>query len=446
MMSTGFPGYARSAWNRMGAVTLVGLLGVGCAADGRSDKGGGGASGGAGGGRAGNGGGGAGGGGAGGGGAGSGGSGGSEFRDGGSQTGGGDGGGSGGRSGAGGSAGSSGVDASAFTPDGKTCGEQTTPLAVSPRTPDVIIVFDDSSSMNQSFEGGTRYTTERDLLKPLVSQYERQIRWGFEKYPVKQGITMGCCAGAVCVSPGLNQAMAVNTAIDRNSAACNDVVQGVCPSGCVKACPNCGESCFIGTPTAPALRNANDFYANLKDGIAERYVLLSTDGEPNCVDPALSTDACQQSVAQVMALAKNGVKTIVLGISNEVANSQCLDALAQAGGAPRPGGPPFYYPANSKALLEMYLREIIGGIAKPTCFIDLTSSPPDPTKVAVFFDMKQVPYDPTRMNGWDYDPPGSAMRIRLFGSACTQVESFQVKELGVVFGCPPCGGTVSCEN
>lgn len=311
---------------------------------------------------------------------------------------------------------------------GPTCGEMTSPIPHEPRTPDVIIAFDRSGSMDIAFGSGTRYTTERDILKPLVVKYEDLIRWGYEEFPIK--VTdpgkpacpagMSCCGDKVSVPPAFKNAVAVNARIETARMGYD-----------------------LATPTASGLKNVKDFYAGFTDGIKDRYVLLSTDGVPNCSGAGkVSGDACGDAVSEVSALLAMGVKTIVLAVSEEVAMAPCMEMLAAAGGAPRPGGPPSYYPSTTPDELKKALGDLVGGLAKPSCVIDLTKTPPDPKKVAVFADGVQVPWDPGHADGWDYDPPPNT--IRVFGSWCTKVETFMVKELSVRFGCPPCGATVSC--
>jgi hypothetical protein len=297
--------------------------------------------------------------------------------------------------------------------DGPVCGRQTTPLEFTPVVPDVLIVFDKSGSMSQRFGTGTRLTTERDLLAPLVTEYQDRVRWGFQEFPLNTAAMacpagMSCCAGPVAVGIAPMNGMAVANAIS----------------------PRLGSESRINTPTPHALKLAREYYAGLNDGISERYVLLSTDGEPNCPS---SPPACDASEQEVKGLLAAGVKTFVLGVSEEVGASQCLDRLARAGGAPRKMGPPFYFPAKDPALLKEYLNEIIGQIAKPSCRLRLNAAPPDPKNVALYFDGVEVPRDPNHMNGWDYD---GTMQIVLYGSPCSRVEAAMVKNIQILFGCP----------
>ncbi len=350
-------------------------------------------------------------------------------------------GGGGAGSGGGGGAGGSGSGPDAGSPSDasglfevptKTCGEQTTPLPYATKTPDVIIAFDRSSSMRDDFGGmGTRYTVERDILVPLVTMYEFLIRWGYEEFPIKGTCPGGlkCCGDAVSVDPAFMNAAAVNAKI--NTAL---------------------EGSAIQTATPLALKYIREFYAGFKDGIKDRYVLLSTDGEPNCslageqaglmCVAGTCTGPCYEAENEIKMMAGMGIKTIVLGLAT--GNSNCLNMLAMAGGAVRPGGPPHFYPAGDPGSLRMHLEAIVGGIARPSCIIDLNSPPPNPDLVAVFLDGGQVPRDPTKMNGWEYSSP-SMKQITVYGSYCRKVESFAVRQIGVQYGCPPCGGTVSCD-
>ncbi len=337
---------------------------------------------------------------------------------------------------------------------GQVCGMQTTEIPYTPSTPDVIIAFDDSKSMTASFGGGTRYTTVRDLLKPLIMRHQDRVHWGFERFPSTTGTCMrnggamgGCCAESVCIGPKPMNAGAVNAAIDRNGPQC-DAGPGpppapACMPGGMMGCPG-QMATGGGTPTAVALWTVRDFYANLNDGIKDRYVLLSTDGNPNCnLNSTGGATSCDDTVSEITKLAAMGVKTVVLGVSEEVRDSACLERMAIAGQARKPAPGPAFYPAADRAALEMFLDQIISGFAKPACKIDLTAPPTDTSRVAVFFNNKQVPWDPMHVNGWDFEA-GSNTRIIIYGSYCTEVETFKVMAIDVRFGCPPCGGTVSC--
>ncbi len=321
---------------------------------------------------------------------------------------------------------------------GMTCGDQTMPLPFEPTTPDVLIVFDRSGSMNGKFGTGTRYTVEAMVLKEVVAAYETRVRFGFSQFPSKGGVcpagyAMSCCADRPSVEVGFGNAAAISKAID-------------------DAGPVNGN-----TPTSEALRFAREYYENLVDGIRARYVLLSTDGQPTCDIMGASSNppfgggmttwkGCDDAKAEAAKLAAMGVKVIALGVAiNETMGGffkplDCLEDIAQMGGAPQPGAPPSYYDAKDPVTLRSALDSILGGVTKPSCLIELTAPPPDPTKVAVFFDKRQIPWDPTHVNGWDFEP-GTTDKIRIYGASCAEIEGFRVMTVDIVFGCKPCSGT-----
>jgi hypothetical protein len=191
-----------------------------------------------------------------------------------------------------------------------------------------------------------------------------------------------------------------------------------------------GSESRVQTPTADALAVALAYYKTVNDGIMDRFVLLSTDGEPNTCTGSGDCPATDTAVKNLLAA---GIKTFVLGVSEEVASSACLDQLAVSGGAPRATAPHFY-PGSDPMALDAYLNEIITGIAKPSCVIDLNDAPPDPKLVALFIDGREIARDTTHVDGWDYSGP---KQITFYGAACMTLQSGTATSLNVRFGCPP---------
>ena len=106
-----------------------------------------------------------------------------------------------------------------------------------------------------------------------------------------------------------------------------------------------------GTPTRYAIQKA---VAHLKATPTNtpRYILLATDGEPNCadgmtnalVDPDGAVDAIRMAAAE-------GFKTFVIGIATQFGDANMtLNRMAEAGGEPRMGDPR-YYPVASRTEL-----------------------------------------------------------------------------------------------
>ncbi len=132
------------------------------------------------------------------------------------------------------------------------------------------------------------------------------------------------------------------------------------------------------------------YYQSIPTNPNGRFVLLATDGQPNCGDPNdSSVPTVTQSIAAIGALAGAGVKTFVLGFGDAVVSDPTtLQAMAQAG---QTG---MYYAATSPAQLDAALDAIAGQISVPPCTIGLVTTPDDPAKLGVFFDGTAVPRSP----------------------------------------------------
>ena len=302
-----------------------------------------------------------------------------------------------------------------------TCENQVNPLDYAPKIPDVLIAFDRSGSMYSDFGSGTRYSVEVDILKRLVTDFQDRVRFGFEQFPKDTSVSScdpngpGCCADPVSLEPALANGGALHQALDR-----------------------AGTGSATQTPTGPALRACREFYeANSVEAAGERYVLLSTDGQPNCsaTNSGNGNLAADEAVKEIELLRQQGIKTIVLGVSED-SFGNALERMAVAGAAPRPGGNPSYYPASNPDELRRQLEAIIGTIAKPSCFIDLVNEPADRGLVSVQFDGVEIPRSPSHTDGWDYES-ASSRRLVVYGPACTKLESFGVKKIEVFFGCAP---------
>ncbi len=251
---------------------------------------------------------------------------------------------------------------------GKECVDQD-PVNLNASNVDVLILLDASDSMGIAFGAGTRSSVLADVLSNLVDAYQQWIRFGFAQFPGADAqcpgqMVTGCCAGppSVGIAPG-------------NGTAVEQAIGNLLPLA--------GN-----TPTALALQRAHAYYAGLNDGVAARYVLLATDGLPSCtLAGALSSsqsadadaggpNACQDAVAQVQALANDGIDVLVLAVGAELTDDpegppDCLDQMAQAGGRPQSLTGPGYYSAASPETLLDTVEQIFGGVEQTSCSFEL---------------------------------------------------------------------------
>jgi hypothetical protein len=296
-----------------------------------------------------------------------------------------------------------------------------TPLLFHSQAPDVIVALDRSGSTARRFGAATRLQTEVAILRDLARRFEARLRWGYLEFPMNT-FARSCPGGGVCCADRVSVEPALNNfaAFDRALAGCGGA--GIC------------NEARVNTPTADALRNAREFYGALNDGIKERYVLLATDGEPNC--GALS-DPCGGAEEEARRLLAAGVKTIVLGVAEDAASNACLARLALVGGAPRPGGPPHVYLGTDPDQLRGQLDQITTTLATPSCRLYLQDRPADPGRVAIFFDRAEVSRDAAHADGWDWEgAPGA--QVAFFGAACARLQRMQVARIDVRAACAPC--------
>ena len=295
-----------------------------------------------------------------------------------------------------------------------------------PRPADVLILFDRSGSMETASGSGTRYQAVAGLLSDLVRNYAPYVHFGYQEMPGRQGcesqLIAGCCASPPSIGVAENNAQAVAAAL-------------------TAAAPMDGN-----TPTAASLRAVLAYYETLDDGIDNRFVLLATDGAPNCTlagalsngDASSATSvACTDALLEVSALVSLGVRVIVLGVGEGLADdasggNACLDALAHAGGAAASPGSPGFYSANDPQQLQLAIEQIFGGVTRPSCLLRLYSSVEN---LAVYLDGQEIPSTLVG-DGWhldtSLDPPG----VRITGVYCDMIESFQVSLVEVRYKCP----------
>jgi len=333
------------------------------------------------------------------------------------------GGGGGGRPGDGGS-----IDP---TMDALNCGVQDFPLQRLP--PDLLIVLDQSGSMSDAppAGGGSKWTQVTAAINQTVMMSQADIKWGIEFFPTDGG----CGVAGVAVPVAAMNYGPVSSAIAARS-----------PGG--------------STPTRDAIHHGAAYLAGVPDQ-NPKYMLLATDGEPNCGSTScpppgimmggLCCVSCGMGCTQctggsggpdnagaeqaVTDAANMGIRTFVIGVATDAAADGVLNQMAQNGLEPRVGGPPYYYQAGSQAQLVQVINMISGSIV--SCTFPLTMRPPYPDRVTVTVDGMQVPRDTSHMNGWDFGP--GDMSIDFYGMWCNRLQTGGAMNVHAIFGCPPIG-------
>jgi len=316
--------------------------------------------------------------------------------------------------------------------------------------PNLYFLLDRSGSMGVTPAGSsrTKYEMARRVIGDLLKAIGHRVRYGAAIFPES---TSGECGPGRKVIPLTLGA----------PPSCTGETDPKLPRllGSFGSFPPGGT-----TPTSAALE---DLVPELEGFDGKTYLVLVTDGAPNCnveascgpeqctlniehatlgqtectgnlncCDPDLFGDDAggncvdlDASVRQVERLAERGIPTFVVGMPGAEPYAALLDALANAGGTARSGTGAAYYAVTDQDDLEEALYAIGTGIAI-SCSIDLDAPPDDPRHVNVYFDGELVPADPD--DGWSWDGDS---RIVVHGEACDTLKSGDVIDARVVFGC-----------
>jgi hypothetical protein len=290
--------------------------------------------------------------------------------------------------------------------------------------PDLLLVFDRSGSMLQDPMTGnncgnnvpaamcpSKWNQSRTAVNMAVAASQATIRWGLKLFSSGGGNnnTCGVAAGAE-VPIAINNAMAIQTALTNATAAGS-------------------------TPTTLAVTNGGNYLSTLTTP-NPRFLVLVTDGEPNCGAGGGQNSDATAAIAAVATQAARGYGTFVIGINNIAgaagnAAATTLTGMSTAGLHPR-AGTPNYYVVTDTAELVTALGAISTQVA--SCTFTLAMPPPDPSNVVVLGDGKMVPKDMVQTDsGWTY---GTGMtEVTLTGTYCQDVMNGVIQNVEVLFGC-----------
>ena len=219
------------------------------------------------------------------------------------------------------------------------------------------------------------------------------------------------------------------------------------------------------TPTSATLRALLPRLASLPRPI---YVMLATDGAPNCGTTPCSIDQCQYNIENlplgggrfcdssinccdpskikggdgwracldaeptrkaIADLVTAGISVFVLGEPGSEPYAAALDSFAIAGGTAQSSGKTRYYAVTDPASLQAALTTI-GGKVVDSCTVILDAPPDDPGVTNVLLDGELVPQDP--IDGWTWQDP---THLVVHGAACAKITAGEVSRVQVAVGC-----------
>lgn len=299
--------------------------------------------------------------------------------------------------------------------------ESTTPVMneIVGDPPDMLLVVDVSGSMCSPLVDAfppsmtSKLAIMKAALRDLVVAKDARINFGMMLFP----------AGGECGAGTVR-----NPIMPRNASAITATLSTLREGLFDCATMNTGA-----TPTHLSIDAARAYYGTIPPNPVGRYVLLATDGLPNCGPPLPdggTEETVDETVAAIQALHDAGIDTYVLGFGSGFSGDPAaLRRMAVAGGTGMP------YSATSAAALDAALDAIAAEILPASCTIALDGPARDPALFRVSFDGGPlIPRNPARTSGWDYD--AATNTITFYGAECTAVQSGAVDRVDVDFGCP----------
>ena len=280
--------------------------------------------------------------------------------------------------------------------DGSNC--PALDVLLTPQTPTMQIVVDQSGSMQEDFGGMTRWETVTQTLvggpMSVVGSLQSEIRFGVSLYT---GQDMSC--------PEIQEIGAQLDAQDEISAlfAANGPSQE--------------------TPTGEA-------FSIIAAGVdadpwpGDKFIVLATDGEPDtCAvpNPDPGTPEAQAArdavVDAVDAAYQAGIRTYVISVGDDVATTH-LQAVANAGAGVAAGEPDatFYQALDEQSLVDAF-EDIVAGVRECKLDLDMPLTTELAPSCTVTVNDQPVPYDDP--NGWQLD---GQLAIELTGAACLQIQ------------------------
>jgi hypothetical protein len=319
----------------------------------------------------------------------------------------------------------------------------------------VLLVIDKSSSMDDQPQGFElkKWDALKAALEPALTAVADEMSFGLLLYPFDQQgqIPLDCFEGCCTVPQGPSALQVGIAAGSGNVSKIMEALGATAPGG--------------GTPTAAALDAALTYFTtgDGKDLTGDRFVLLATDGGPNCGanDTTCAADHCTPNldglcpadqgncckgegsyclddaavVEKIRALADVNVPTFVIGIPGTESYADYLNAFATAGGVPNPSTPPDYYAVSAEGGVDGLTRtfsDITTHLVR-SCDVDLGATAPLKKLVNVAVDCDIVPFEDGA--GWDIGSDAPTTLV-LAGDTCDRVQREGARRIDVVYGCP----------
>lgn len=322
---------------------------------------------------------------------------------------------------------------------GEQCEQAQYSFTFTPTTPNVMLVLDKSRSMsnlwdhdlNPGTEMISRYHSLHNVVRDLVNQFSNDINFGAQLFPSADAWLDEPTNDFSCLVESEPEVpLGPNTVAD---------ILAVMP-------PANDFSFSGGTPAVAGLTSAISHLLDEAPADSNRAIIFITDGAANCSPDELPGDTLfvyDEDVPQVIQSTYDdeGIPVYVVGINilDEMGTKpavnpyEAITDAAAVGGAPAPGGDPFYNAFNEIDLADA-LEQVISDIE---CTVNLDVEPIYPESVGVTVDLQGYDHvdDCDTQNGWTYpSEDGPFNSILLCGTACDSIQNGGIVD--VEYLCP----------
>ena len=293
-----------------------------------------------------------------------------------------------------------------------------TNVDLSHQLPTVLLLVDQSASMNAMFGTSDRWQTLRTaLMDPamgIVNTLQAQVRFGLTLFSGRNGAPP--CPELTSVAPMLNNFPPIDMAYPVPTTAIID-----------------------DTPTGESIDGAVQLLAAVKDP-GPKVIVLATDGEPDtCADPdpgddAGRTAAKERAIKATQDAFAQGIFTFYISVGNEVSDMHATEMANVGQGFPRNDPMQRFYRANDQKALTDAFATIVAGVRNCSFQLSGTVKNGDEVNGVVTLDGALVPYNSP--DGWRLSSPST---VELTGKSCDTVKDKNDHKITAEF---PCGSIV----
>lgn len=294
------------------------------------------------------------------------------------------------------------VDAPSARADGgslaNVCRDGTFTISTLPVS--VVLVLDTSLSMGFRFDGTmvrpgdaspSRFTVLQAAIAYAGTHFDERVAVGAKLFPSHE--TRGVVTTPCSLHPRLD--IPITSSV---MAPIWEILSGVTPAG--------------GSPIGPAVAEAT---AVLRMRVGARIIVIATDGAPTCGDDPEGDALIQIERAREVF----GIDSFVVGIAGTELSFDSLDAMAIAGGRPRPTSERFRFFEAPDELQTIEVMQQVS-LELTSCVFPVPGGQPG-VELDVRIDGVPVPRDPAHTTGWDFSGR-SRRQIGFFGPACAALE------------------------